>query len=53
MTAKIKIKKEARNPIKPTTGEFVSSVRGILKSKDGQATEALLKEHKEELAKGK
>jgi len=39
--------------IQPVTEAFVNSLCGILKSKDGSATEALLKERKEELAKGK
>ena len=39
--------------IQPVTEAFVNSLCGILKSKDGSATAALLKERKEELAKGK
>ncbi|HBC88029.1 MAG TPA: hypothetical protein DCZ94_13845 [Lentisphaeria bacterium] len=40
--------------IQPVTGEFVNSLCGMLKSKDGvSATEELRKERKEELAKDK
>lgn len=39
--------------IQPVTEAFVSSLCGMLKSKDGSATEELLKEHKKELAKDK
>ena len=45
MADKIKIRKETR----PVTEAFVNSVCGILKSKDGRATEALLKEHGEDI----
>ena len=51
MSGKIKIRKIPRIPIQPVTEEFVNSVCGILKSKDGQATEALLKEHGEDIKK--
>lgn len=39
--------------IQPVTEAFVGSICGMLKSKDGSATEELLKEHREESAKGK
>ena len=39
--------------IQPVTEAFVNSVCGMLKVKEGSATYELLKEHKEELAKGK
>ncbi|HCE45494.1 MAG TPA: AbrB family transcriptional regulator [Lentisphaeria bacterium] len=39
--------------IQPVTETFVNSLCGILKSKDGSATEELLKDRKEEVEKGK
>jgi AbrB family looped-hinge helix DNA binding protein len=39
--------------IQPVTEAFVNSVCGMLKSKEGSATDELLKDRKEELAKGK
>lgn len=39
--------------IQPVTESYVNSVCGMLKVKEGSATYELLKEHKEELAKGK
>lgn len=39
--------------IQPVTEAFVNSVCGMLKVKEGSVTCALLKEHKEELAKEK
>lgn len=39
--------------IQPVTEDYVNSICGMLKVKEGSATYELLKEHKEELAKGK
>ncbi len=49
MTGRIKQRKEIRPAVHPVTAAFVNSLCGILKSKDGSATEALLKEHRKEI----
>ncbi len=49
MTGKIKIRKETAPAVHPVTAAFVNSVCGILKSKTGSATEALLIEHRREI----